>query len=50
MTWQEFKELVDKKIEEEGSEQSVQIGYIDISYPRKKIVDIWLTDGELCVG
>lgn len=30
MTWDEFKEIVDKKLEEEGMNGSIEIDYIDL--------------------
>lgn len=33
MTWNEFKQLVDRRLAEQGSDGDVEIWYIDVSYP-----------------
>ena len=35
MTWQEFKDAVDKHLEEEGISPDTEIWYIDIAFPSK---------------
>ena len=33
MTWKEFKEAVDKAIEDAGATDEISIWFIDVSYP-----------------
>jgi hypothetical protein len=33
MTWDEFKSAVDKSLAEQGADGSIEIWYIDASYP-----------------
>jgi hypothetical protein len=33
MTWDEFKSVVDKALAEQGADGSIEIWYIDTSYP-----------------
>ena len=35
MTWKQFKEQVDKRMEEQGISEDVEIWYIDISAPEQ---------------
>ena len=47
MTWNEFKEHVDKILESKGSKGDIEIWYIDISYPTKNTsVDIVTTSDD----
>lgn len=32
MTWNEFKEFVDKKLSEQGSDGNIEIDYIDVTH------------------
>jgi hypothetical protein len=36
MTWEEFKEIVDREIGREGYNSDIEIHYIDCSYPDQK--------------
>ena len=58
MTWNEFKALIDKHLQEHGKDGSLPIAYIDISCPilatnsnkrRYKVPDIYLHNDELSV-
>ena len=47
MNWAEFKELVDKKLEDIGvNGDAVDIEYIDVSYPITGRVDVFVCEAD----
>jgi len=46
MTWKRFKEIVDGWLEENGENELIEIGYIDVSGDEPHI---HVRGGELCV-
>lgn len=47
LTWDKFKELVDKKLEELGEDGSIEIYYIDVNKPDEYIGVCIFRDGLL---
>lgn len=46
MNWGEFKEYVDRKLKEEGYDDTIDIWYIDVSHPTPQDLDIEIPDEE----
>ena len=46
MTWDEFKEFVDKKLKEIGKDGNIEIRYFDLSCPSPETLDVILDDTD----
>lgn len=48
MTWEEFKNEVDRKLKDKGIPEAIPVRYITASHPEVFTIDVDLEDSRVC--
>lgn len=46
MTWDELKVFVDEELRKQGRDGSVEVFYLDVTYPTEGLLDAHVEDGQ----